>query len=285
MPGSDDPLKKRASGTRKTNITPVTFSETPERETKVTEEDFMDEDEPSFDPPRSNSSVIRRANLPVTRTNITGTAGTSGSPNSPVPHRRTAAQPQKPQQPQRPTSSLPNPIAIQTNSRNPAKQGLFPTKNVLQGKVHWLLPIGIGMIAMLVLWEVGTLALAWGMARYDDIRYGNPRTYQTDFVVGHGGDSPRHPSHFIAINLNRQAIVVEFPAGNPSGAQSYVVPDYILGPGGDLVPVTLEFRDVTGDGKPDMIIHMHLQSQDQTFVFVNDGTKFRAPTSKDNIHL
>jgi hypothetical protein len=280
MPGSDDPLKKRASGTRKSSPNAVTFSEIPERETKVTEEDFMDEE--SLDPPRPNSSVIRRANLPVTRTNTTGTPG---SPNSPVPQRRTAAQPQKPQQTQKPTSSLPNPIAIQGNSRNPAKQGLFPTKSVLQGKVHWLLPIGIGMIAMLVLWEIGTLALAWGMARYDDIRYGNPRTYQTDFAVGHGGDSRQHPSHFIAINLNRQAIVVEFPAGNPSGAQSYVVPDYILGPGGDLVPVTVEFRDVTGDGKPDMIIHMHLQSQDQTFVFVNDGTKFRAPTSKDNIHL
>jgi len=151
--------------------------------------------------------------------------------------------------------------------------------------VHWLLPLGIGMIAMLVLWELGSFTLAWGLARYDDIRYGNPRTYQTNAMVGHGNDSPLHPTHFIAINLNRQAIVVEFPAGNPSGAQSYVVPYYILGQGGDLTPITLEFRDVTGDSKPDMIIHIHLQTQDQTFVFVNDGNKFRPPTSKDNIHL
>jgi len=151
--------------------------------------------------------------------------------------------------------------------------------------VHWLLPLGIGMIAMLVLWELGSFTLAWGLARYDDIRYGNPRTYQTNAVVGHGNDSPLHPTHFIAINLNRQAIVVEFPAGNPSGAQSYVVPYYILGQGGDLTPITLEFRDVTADSKPDMIIHIHLQTQDQTFVFVNDANKFRPPTSKDNIHL
>jgi len=141
------------------------------------------------------------------------------------------------------------------------------------------------MIAMLVLWEVGSLVLAWGLARYDDLRYGNPRTYQTNAVVGHGGDSPAHPSHFIAVNLNRQAIVVEFPAGSQAGALSYVVPYYILGPGGDLTPITLEFRDVTGDSKPDMVIHIHLQSQDQTFVFVNAGTKFRPPTAKDTIHL
>jgi len=138
---------------------------------------------------------------------------------------------------------------------------------------------------MLVLWELGSFTLAWGLARYDDIRYGYPRTSQTNAVVGHGKDSLLHPSHFIAINLNRQAIVVEFPAGNPSGAQSYVVPYYILGQGGDLTPITLEFRDVTGDGKLDMIIHIHLQTQDQTFVFVNDGNKFRPPTNKDNIHL
>src|SRR5256885_17176366 len=95
------------------------------------------------------------------------------------------------------------------------------------------------------------------------IRQGIPRTHQTDAVVGHGGDSAQRPSHFIAVNLNPQAIVVEFPAGSQSGALSYVVPYYILGPGGDLTPITLEFRDVTADGKPDMIIHMHLPSQDQ----------------------
>jgi hypothetical protein len=143
------------------------------------------------------------------------------------------------------------------------------------------------MILMLILWETGTALMAWGTARYDDLRYGNPRTYQTDAVVGHGGDSPVHKSHFMAINLNRQAIVVEFPAGNPSGAQSYVVPYYILGQDGNLTPITLEFRDVAGHPKsrPDMIIHIHLQTQDQTFVFVNDGTKFRPPTSQDHIHL
>ena len=64
-----------------------------------------------------------------------------------------------------------------------------------------------------------------------------------------------------------------------------MVPYYIVGPGSYSTPITVEFRDVTGDGKKDMIIHIHLQNQVQTFVFVNDGSKFRAPTSKDNIHL
>ncbi|TMC44970.1 MAG: hypothetical protein E6J31_01095 [Chloroflexi bacterium] len=188
-------------------------------------------------------------------------------------------------QPRQPISPQAPPINIPPAARNIPKTQAAPANDIFKGKVHWLLPVGIGMIAMLVLWELGSLALAWGMQRYDDIRYGIPRTYQTDAVVGHGGDNAQRPSHFIAVNLNRQAIVVEFPAGSQSGALSYVVPYYILGPGGDLTPITLEFRDVTADGKPDMIIHMHLPSQDQTYVFINAGTKFRAPTAKDIIHL
>ena len=58
------------------------------------------------------------------------------------------------------------------------------------------------MIAMLVLFVVGSLVVAWGGQLHDNLVYGTPRTYQTDAVVGHG-DSKAHPSHFIAINYNR----------------------------------------------------------------------------------
>lgn len=150
--------------------------------------------------------------------------------------------------------------------------------------VHWLLPLGVGMLAMLALWLIGSSALAWGKARYDDIRYGNPRTYQTDAVVGHG-DSEAHPSHFMAINLNRQAIIIEFKGGDPAKSVSYVAPVYIAGDGGDLAPVTVDFKDVNGDNKPDMIIHILLPSQDQISVFINDGKGFRPATSNDKIHM
>lgn len=268
MPRSEGLPPQRITGARKDAPNPLKFSNPLERDTQTSGDDYSLEDDLMSAPARSNSSIIRRANLPISRT---------APPSTPVPQRRTGGQPAQP------TSSFVTPYKTQPYPRNTTRQ-VPSTPKAPKRKVHWLLPVGIGMIAMLILWEVGTLALSWSLARYDDIRYGNPRTYQTNAVVGHG-DSPAHPSHFIAINLNRQAIVVEFPAGNPAGAQSYIVPYYILGQGGDLTPVTLEFRDVTGDHKLDMIIHIHLQTQDQTFVFVNDGTKFRPPTSKDNIHL
>jgi len=175
--------------------------------------------------------------------------------------------------------TTPTPGAMPTRSvRGSVAKQAPPDRGQRRG-LHWLLYVGVGMIAMLALWVVGSSALAWGLARYDDLRYGNPRTFQIDAVVGHG-DDVAHPSHFIAVNLHRHIVIVEFMAGNPARAISYSGP-YLFDPGGDLTPVTLEFRDVTGHGLHDMLIHI----QDQTIVFVNDGTKFRPPNSSDHIHL
>src|SRR5207244_4511355 len=126
--------------------------------------------------------------------------------------------------------------------------------------VHWLLPLGVGMIGALALWMLASTVLAWGVARLDDVRYGNPRTFQTDAAVGHNGDGSLHPSHFVAINLRGQIIVVEFPAGDPTKSINYIGPNLVES-GSDLIPVTLEFRDVTSDGKRDMLIHI----QDKVF--------------------
>lgn len=137
------------------------------------------------------------------------------------------------------------------------------------------------MVAMLVLWVLGSTALSWGIARYNDFKYGYPRTYQTDAVVGHG-DSPQHQSHFIAINYNHQAVVMEMMGGEtgPGKSVSYVV-NLMSSDNIDLAPVTVDFKDVNGDRKPDMIVHVHLSNQDQVSVFINDGKKFRPTNAND----
>lgn len=151
-------------------------------------------------------------------------------------------------------------------------------------RVHWMLPLGVGMVAMLALWLAGSSVLAFGLRFYNDWHYGTPRTYQVDAVVGHNNDSPEKPSHFMAMNLNRQAVVVELMAGDPAKSVSYVAPVTIAGEGGELAPVTLEFRDVNHDDKKDMIITIHLDQQ-QVLVFINDGSKFRPPAANDNIQI
>ena len=113
----------------------------------------------------------------------------------------------------------------------------------------------------------------------DDATYGRPRTYQVDAVVGHN-DSPSNPSHFIFLNLNRQVIVTELPGGDTTHARIYNGPT-LFGDGQDLTPITAEFKDVNGDGKPDMIVHI----QDQRLVFINDGTQFRPQKPGEQVHL
>jgi hypothetical protein len=124
------------------------------------------------------------------------------------------------------------------------------------------------MITMLALWTLGILLMHWWNVTQADWHYGRPRTFQIDAQVGHNDNGT--PSHFIAMNLNRHIIVIEFPGGDPTKAKVSIGPT-LLGDGQDLTPVTLSFKDVNGDGKPDMLVHI----QDQTFVYINDGTQFR----------
>jgi len=98
--------------------------------------------------------------------------------------------------------------------------------------------------------------------------YGNPLTYQTDQVVGHA-DSSDHPTHFIAINLHSRVTIIEIPGGDASKARIYSGPT-LYSDNGDSIPVTLEFKDVNGDGKVDMIVHIG----DKQIIYLNDGTKF-----------
>ncbi len=220
------------------------------------------------DIPRSSTSVVRYG--PATTSSFPRIT----QPTTPIPQRQS----------KNTTRDLPprTPRPGVTIASSPMKKlGL-----VQQLKhMHWLFLVGLGMAVVIILWMIGSVVLNWGMQRYNDLRYGNPRTYQTDAVVGQGGDSATKPSHFIAMNWNHQAVVIELKAGDPKQSVSYTAPIYIVGDNGDA-PVTLEFKDVNNDKKVDMIIHIHLANE-QIFVFLNDpqNDKFRPSTSNDNLKI
>jgi len=138
-------------------------------------------------------------------------------------------------------------------------------------RFHWLVFVGLALFVMILGWLSLSALGSWWQMTQDDWHYGRPRTFQIDAVVGHN-DSASTPSHFIAMNLDRRAIVIEIPGGDPSKAEIYLGPT-LIGDGQDLTPVTLTFRDVNGDGKVDMLIHI----LDETVVFLNNGAKFVAP--------
>jgi len=136
-------------------------------------------------------------------------------------------------------------------------------------QLHPLTFLGIFLLFFVGGWwmliQVGT----WWQVTQDDWHYGRPRTFQIDAVVGHH-DSTAHPSHFIAINLNGHILIFEIPGGDAAKTEVYVGPT-LIGQGQDLVPVTLKFQDVNGDGKPDMILVIG----ESTIVYLNTGSSFK----------
>lgn len=265
------PSTRGTGTTRKSGARPLSMNTTQDqsiRDTHYPDEEFLlGEDDPfASNPPRPPSSAIR-LNSPMIRRNSRdmNTEIRRATVNPNVPVRRTQKQefgafPGNTVQ-QRPIRS------ITTTYDNQLSPGKREHRNV-----HWLLYVGLGMLAALALWALATNALAWGTNEYNNILYGYPRTFQTNAVVGHN-DSAVNPSHFIAVNLRGQVIIYELPGGDPSKSTDYIGPD-LIGPQEDLLPVTIAFQDVNHDGALDMIVSI----SDKQFVFCNNLTlkKFQA---------
>ncbi len=164
------------------------------------------------------------------------------------------------------------PLRTPTTTAPPAKQ-----QSKQHWRLHWLVPVGVGMVATVLLVFLLSGLLNWWNTTQDDWHYGRPRTAQYDVKVGHN-DSAQHPSHFIALNLNRHIEIIEFPGGDPTKAKVYLGPT-LVGDRDDLLPVTLEFKALKSDGKLDMIVHVG----DNKVVFINANGQFRVVQPGDNI--
>jgi hypothetical protein len=141
-----------------------------------------------------------------------------------------------------------------------------------RARVHPLLFLSLGMLGMVVLWVLLSASLGWWNGMLDDLHYGYPRTFQKDAVVGHN-DSASHLSHFIALNLHGHIEIMEFPGGDATHTRIYIGPQ-LFGTDADKAPVTLQFIDINGDKKPDMLVFF----QSSWIVFINRKGTFRSPT-------
>lgn len=168
-----------------------------------------------------------------------------------------------------------------STGRGVASKAIAPSmsKGVRYARRFPLVAIILGMAMMALLAFTISSIGSWWQIHQQDVTYGRPRTFQIDAVVGHN-DSAANPSHFIFLNLNRHVIITELPGGDSSKARIYNGPT-LFGDGQDLTPVTAEFKDVNGDGRPDMIVHI----QDQTLVYLNDGTQFQPLRPGQQVNL
>jgi len=186
-----------------------------------------------------------------------------------TPASRTQQQTPPPQAPQPPR---PHERHDEEAATEPLRRRMFPFR------FHWLVWVGVGMVAMLVLWLGGIIAVTWWTGYQDDFHYGYPRTYQCDARVGH--NDAQTPSHFIALNLHRHVEVIEFPGGDAIKAKVYMGPTPI-GDNADRDIVTVSFKDVNGDGKPDLIINV----ENAKYVYINDNGAFRPVHADEHITL
>jgi hypothetical protein len=131
-----------------------------------------------------------------------------------------------------------------------------------------LVAILVGVVITIVLFMSLSVLGSWWHTYQNDLQYGRPRTFQLDAVVGHG-DSAINKTHFIFLNLNRHVEIIEIPGGDAARMRVFIGP-VLFGDGQDLTPVTGEIRDVNGDGKPDLIVHI----LNEQIVFLNNGTTF-----------
>jgi hypothetical protein len=153
----------------------------------------------------------------------------------------------------------------------PSRTGRYLSEGQRQERhrPHWMLRLGLALSLLFLSWLLLTEAATWTQHTLDTLHYGYPRTFQTDAVVGHG-DSPAHHSHFIALNLDGHLEVIELAGGNPAHAHIYVGPT-LTGTEAAQVPVTIQFQDVNGDGRPDLLLLFNgIQ-----VVYLNTGTSFQ----------
>jgi hypothetical protein len=138
----------------------------------------------------------------------------------------------------------------------------------------WLNYILTAIVIILLSLVVGTLN-GWVGTKINDIRYGRPRVSHLRAAVGHEGEQGL-PTEFVAINLNRRVVVLEFPGGDANAARTLVGP-YLFGAGEDLTPITLDTLDVNADKQPDLLVTI----KNEQLVYINQPDGFRMITAAE----
>lgn len=151
--------------------------------------------------------------------------------------------------------------------------------NALPRRVYSVAYAATLLLAAVAIYVLVSMLLGKAQVAFDDLRYGRPRTTQVDAFVGHE-EAGGQPTHLMAVNLNRQAMIIELPGGDLAKARTINGP-YLFGANEDLTPLTLAIRDIDNDGHVDLLLNV----RNEQVVYLNKDGTFRMPTPVEQAAL
>src|SRR5690349_10595561 len=113
-------------------------------------------------------------------------------------------------------------MAVTQKSMRPAGRARPSTSALPQRRSSAIYPATL-LRAAVAIYLLVSMMLGKVQIVIDDLRYGRPRTTQLDAFVGHS-ETSGHPTHLIAMNLNRQATIIEMPGGDAANARAITGP-------------------------------------------------------------
>ena len=133
--------------------------------------------------------------------------------------------------------------------------------------------IGIVLLASLLLPAIYKMV----GEKFDDLRYGYPRTDQIDMYTGREAKG-QAASHLWVTNMYRQVVIFECTGADANHCRLYSGP-YLFDKDGDKTVVKLSQIDLNQDQYPDLRLLIGELAVD----CLNDGTQFKIPTKLDYI--
>lgn len=167
-------------------------------------------------------------------------------------------------------------MAVTSRNLHPERRSVVTLPTGSASTLAYVITAGLALLAMYVLLSG---VVGWGQAKIDDLRYGRPRTFQLSAMVGHGEENGT-PTQLMALNLNRQVMVIEVPGGDATKTRALVGP-YLFGANEDLTPVTMRLADVNHDNVPDLIVRV----KDEEMLYLNHDGAFNLITPEERQKL
>ena len=188
-------------------------------------------------------------------------------------------------QPTQQSAALRQPTQPRGATKRPSQQIAVarPIQQSQQRQFHWLVPTGVTLMIAIACYLLLYGAWTGGRGLYNDWAYGaTTRTSHLEAVVG-DHDSVTSPTHFVAMNLHGTIDVIEFPGGDVTHAKVFPGP-HLLWSNADKAVTILEVKDVNGDNKPDIIVHIQgdtdllFRQTNVNFILRNNGSGFAPMT-------